>query len=80
MRRFKNVDRSTLDVDQLHGFIVSQTIKLSEKLGRKKRKTTEKPLGFINPQDWSVIFTLCYESDGPSTDTVPVLIKDGYFP
>jgi hypothetical protein len=51
MRRFKNVDRSTLDVDQLHGFIVSQTIKLSEKLGRKKRKTTEKPLGFINPQD-----------------------------
>ena len=57
MRRFKNVDRSTLDVDQLHGFIVSQTIKLSEKLGRKKRKTTEKPLGFINPQDWKRNFS-----------------------
>ena len=33
-----DVDRSTLDV--------SQTIKLSEKLGREKRKTHEKPLGF----------------------------------
>ena len=41
-----DVDRSTLDV--------SQTIKLSEKLGCKKRKTHEKPLGFHkSKKDWS---------------------------
>ena len=58
------------------------SIKLSEKLGRKKRKTHGKTPGFHKSTRLKLryFFRVCYESDGPSTDTVPVLIKDGYFP